>query len=181
MKTNGTMYVAVVLVVLAGYFTYQWWFNPQRAIRRQLNGLAATLSAPPDGRGDIDRLARVARLRNYFAPDVHVTMGPSTSLRAGPTAPTLPTGPELTSRDALIGAVAAWNPSANGWNVDFVDVQITLDSDSSARAYMTVEITARDPATGQPAVDTHEAKATLAKRDDVWVITAAEAVETLQR
>src|SRR5204862_6717704 len=102
MKTNGSVYVAIVLAVLAGYFTYQWWFNPQRAIKRQLSGLAAALSAPADGRGDLDRLARIAALRNYLAPDIHVKTGAS--------------GPELTSRDALIGAVAAWNPSATGWN-----------------------------------------------------------------
>jgi hypothetical protein len=41
MKSNGSVYVAVVLAVLAGYFTYQWWFNPRRTIKRQLGELAA--------------------------------------------------------------------------------------------------------------------------------------------
>jgi SnoaL-like protein len=167
MKTNGSVYVAVVLAVLAGYFTYQWWFNPYRAITRQLGELAATLSVPADSRDDVDRLARVAGLRNFFAPDVRVKMGP--------------TGPELTSRDALIGAVAAWNPSATGWTVDFVDVQITLDSGSTARAYLTVTITTFDPGTAQPAVDAREAMVGLAEREGVWVITSAEPVETRQR
>ena len=166
-KSNGSIYVVVVFAVLAGYFTYQWWFNPQRAIKRQLGNLAAALSAPPAGRGDMDRLARVAGLRNYFAPDVHVKAGPS--------------GPELTSRDALVAAVAAWNPSANGWTVDFVDVQIALDSDRRARAYMTVEITTADPRTGRRAVDAREVTVTLAEQEGVWVITSAEPVETLQR
>ena len=170
MKTNGSAYVAVVVAVLAGYFTYLWWFNPQRAIKRQLGNLAAALSAPPDARGDIDRLARVAGLRNYFAPDVQVKAGPTSS-----------TGPELTSRDALVGALAAWNPSASGWTVDFVDVQITLDSRSTARAYLTVEVTTPDPRTGQPAVDAREAKVGMAEREGVWVITSAAPVETLQR
>ena len=174
-RTSGSIYVVVVLAVLAGYFTYQWWFNPQRAIKRQLNGLAATLSAQPDGRGDMDRLARVARLRNYLAPDVRVKMGPSSSLRTGPALP------QLTSRDAVIGAVAAWNPSASGWNVAFVDVQITLDSDSAARAYLTVEVTTSDPRAGQPAVDAREAMVGMAEREGVWVITSAEPAETLQR
>jgi hypothetical protein len=166
-KTNGSVYVAVVLAVLAGYFTYQWWFNPQRAIKRQLSNLAAALSAPPAGRGDMDRIARVAGLRNYVAPDVHVKMGAGV--------------PELTSRDALVGAVAAWNPSAGGWNVDFVDVQIALDSGSTARAYMTVEVTTPDPRTGQPVVDAREAIVGMAEREGIWVITTAEPAETLQR
>ena len=160
MKTNGSVYAAVVFALLAGYFTYQWWFNPSRAIKRQLGELAATLSVSPDSRSDMDRLARLARLRGYFAPDVQVAMGPRL--------------PQLTSRDALVGAIAAWNPPAGGWDISFGDVQIRLDSDSTARAYLTVAITSTDPATGQPAVDTHEAKVGMAKRDDVWVITTAE-------
>src|SRR3972149_6314049 len=106
MKTSGSVYVAVVLAVLAGYFTYQWWFNPRRPNPPELGALAgplserggraATLSVPADRRSEVDRLARVARLRNYFAPDVHVTLGGS--------------APALNSRDALVGAASAWNP-----------------------------------------------------------------------
>jgi hypothetical protein len=172
-KSSGSVYVAVVVAVLAGYFTYQWWFNPYRAIKRQLGELAATLSAPADSRGDVDRLARVASLRHYFAPDVHVKMAPTSSTGS--------TGPELTSRDALVGAVAAWNPSAGGWTVDFVDIQITLDSDSTARTYLTAVVTTSDPATGQPVVDARDAMAGMAKREGVWVITTAEPVETLRQ
>ena len=167
MKSNGSVYVAVVVAVLAGYFTYQWWFNPRRAIKRELGELAATLSVPADNAGDIDRLARIARLRNYFAPDVHVTLGES--------------APALTSRDALLAAIGSWNPPPGGLNVSFVDVQVTLDSASTAHAYMTVEVTSTKSQSGQPTVDVREAKAELLKRDNVWVITMAEPVETVQR
>jgi hypothetical protein len=174
-KSSGSVYVAVVAAVLAGYFTYQWWFNPYRAIKRQLGELAATLSAPADSRGEVDRLARLASLRQYFAPDVRVTVGRTTSTSSA----TSSRGPELTSRDALIGAVAAWSPSANGWEVDFADVQITLDSDSTARAYLTVVLTTSEPA-GQPTVDSRDALVGLAQREGVWVITTAEPAETPQ-
>jgi hypothetical protein len=30
MKSNGSVYVAVVFAALIGYFSYQWWFNPSR-------------------------------------------------------------------------------------------------------------------------------------------------------
>jgi hypothetical protein len=167
MKTNGSIYVTVVVALLVGYFSYQWWYNPRRAIKRQLGELAATLSVPEEGMGEMDRIARVARLRNYFAPDVRITMGRSR--------------PAITSRDALIGAVGAWNPPAGGWNVGFVDVQIAMDSDATANAYMTVEVTSRDARTGQPAYDAREAMVRLAEQEGVWVITAAEPTETLER
>jgi hypothetical protein len=166
MKSSGSAYVSVVLLLLVGYFSYQWWFNPRRAVKRQLGELAATLSVA-EGGGELDRVARIARLRNYFAPDVRVSLGPS--------------APPITSRDGLIGAVAAWNPPAGEWTVSFVDVQITLDSDTTARAYMTVEVRTTDPQTGQPAFDAREAMTTLTKIDGQWLVTAAEAVATLQR
>ena len=166
MKSSGSKYVSIVLILLVGYFSYQWWFNPRRAIKRQLGELAATLSVPTSGT-EIDRIARIARLRNYFAPDVTISLGPS--------------GPTLTSRDALVGAVASWNPPAGEWTVSFVDVQITMDSGTTARAYMTVEVRTTDPRTSQPVFDAREAMVKLADQEGVWVITAAEAVATLQR
>lgn len=166
MKRSGSAYVSIVLIALVGYFSYQWWFNPRRAIKRQLGELAATLSVTP-GASEMDRIARVARLRNYFAPDVRVSLSPA--------------GPTITSRDALIGAVASWNPPAGEWTVTFVDVQIAMESDSTARSYMTVEVRTTDPRTDQPTFDAREAIVTLADQEGRWLITTAESVATLQR
>lgn len=167
MKSSGSVYVSAVLALLIGYFSYQWWFNPRRAIKRQLGELAATLSVPPDQRGEMDRIARVARLRNYFAPDVRISIGR--------------TGTIITSRDQLLGALGSWNPPPGGWNVDFVDVQVSLESDSTARAYMTVEVRTEDPQSRRPVIDAREAIVELAELDGQWLITTAEPAETLQR
>jgi hypothetical protein len=167
MKPSGSRYVTVVLALLVGYFSYQWWFNPRRAIKRQLGELAATLSLPPDGMGEVDRLARVAQLRNYFSPDVQISTGRS--------------GPSISSRDELLGAMAAWKMPEGGWDVTFVDVQISMESDTTASAYMTVEITGQDPRTGQPSFDAREVTARLAEQGGVWVVTRAAPSETLQR
>jgi hypothetical protein len=155
-----------VVALLVTYFSYQWWFNPSRAIKRQLGELAATLSVPAEG-SDVDRLARLARLARFFAPDVSVRLGRS--------------GPVVSGREALVGAVAAWKPPAGGWHVEFVDVQVTLESETTARSVFTVQVTTRDAQTGQLAIDAREAAVEMAREDGVWVITAAEPVETLQR
>src|SRR6185295_15404705 len=97
MMTNGSKYVAVVFAVLCAYFVYVWWFNPVRAIKRQLGRLAATLSVP-DHDSDLARVARVADLRRYFAEDVRVSAGRG--------------DPLITSRDALLAAVAAFRTPA---------------------------------------------------------------------
>jgi len=166
MKANGSVYVSVVFAVLIGYFGYQWWFNPARAVKRRLGEVAATLSVPAAD-SDVGRVTRLAQLRHYLAEDLQVRAGAS--------------GPEITSRDVAMAAVAAWAPAPGGRDVQFVDVQITVDSDTTARAYLTVEVTSPDRQTRQPTVDAREAMVVLAKRNGDWVIKSAESKETLTR
>jgi len=49
-----------------------------------------------------------------------------------------------------------------------------VESDSSGRAYLTVEVTTPDRQTGQPTVDSREAVVTLVRRGGEWLITSAE-------
>jgi hypothetical protein len=74
MRTNGSVYVAIVFAALVGYFTYQWWFNPVRAVKRRLGEVAAALSFPAE-ETDIGRVTRLAELRRYLADDIHVRGG----------------------------------------------------------------------------------------------------------
>ena len=159
MRSQGSIYVSLVLAALAGYFVYQWWFNPNRIIKQRLGEVAGALSAPA-AEGDVARLARLARLRRYFDDRLHVRIG-----RAGP---------EFHSRDEALGAAAAWKTPSEGWNVDFVDVDVRVNSDGTARAFVTAEMTTRDPQTGQPTVDSREVAFSLEKRQGEWLIREAD-------
>ena len=108
MKTNGSVYVAVVFAVLIGYFGYQWWLNPARAVKRRLGEVAATLSMPAS-ESQMARVARLAQLRRYLAENIHVRAGAS--------------GRELTARDEVLAVAAGWRPSEGGWDVHFADLQ----------------------------------------------------------
>jgi hypothetical protein len=163
MKQNGSIYVVLVIVAVAGYFTYQWWFNPSRAIKRQLGELAATLSAP-EAEADIARVARFAQLRRFFADTVHARQGASE--------------PEIASRDQLLAVVANWSAPRLGRDVQFVDVQIAVDSDVAAHAFLTVEVTTPDERSRQPVVaDSRDAAVRMALQNGAWVITSAEPYE----
>jgi hypothetical protein len=156
-KSNGSVYVSIVFALMIGYFSYQWWFNQNRVVKRRLGELAATLSVPAT-EADLERVARLARLRQYLADDIRITTG---------------TGrPDLSSRDAVIAAAANWKPDQGG-NVDFVDVDVKVDA-GTARAYATTEVSTRDPRTGEQTVDAHEARLSLVNRDGAWVVSAAE-------
>lgn len=157
-KSNGSVYVAAVFAVLVGYFAYQWWFNPHRVIKRRLGELAATLSVPPQS-PDTARLARLAKIREYFAERVSVAVAGS--------------APDTMTGEALAAMVARLTPPG-GVNVDFVDVQINVDADSSARAYLGLEVTMRDPVTGLQTLDAREASASFVRDEDEWVISAVE-------
>ena len=62
--------------MLVGYFGYQWWFNPARAVKRRLGEVAATLSMPAS-ESQMARVARLAQLRRYLAENIHVAGGAS--------------------------------------------------------------------------------------------------------
>lgn len=162
MKQNGSIYVSLVIIAVAGYFTYQWWLNPSRAVKRQLGELAAVLSAQ-ESEGDVARVARLAQLRRFFAEDVHARQSAA--------------GPEIATRNAVVAVIANWPVPPGGRDVQFVDVQIAIDSSVTAHAFLTVEVTTRDERTRQPVADSRDARVQLALVADAWVITSAEPYE----
>jgi hypothetical protein len=157
MKSSGSLYVGATFALLAAYFSYQWWFNPSRDLKRQMGELAAALSVPA-GESEVARIARLAQLRRHLAEDVRVRTGDA----------------EISSRDAILGAVNAWKPPATGIDVRFVDTQVFIDSESAARAYMSVEVATPDPRGGQPTIDRQDTSVRLEKRDGRWLITNVE-------
>jgi hypothetical protein len=85
MKSSGTIYVGATFALLAAYFSYQWWFNPSRALKRQMGEVAAALSVPA-GESDVARIARLAQLGRHLADNVRVRAGDA----------------EISSRDAIL-------------------------------------------------------------------------------
>jgi hypothetical protein len=166
MKTNGSVYVAAVFAVLVGYFSYQWWFNPARAVKRRLGEVAAALSAPAR-ETEVNRIARLAQLRRYLAADIRLRTGGS--------------APEITSRDGVLAILSVFRPAADGFDIRFTDTQVFVDSESAAHAYMAVELITPDPQSGQPTVDSRNASVGLARRDGEWLITNAESMESPTR
>jgi hypothetical protein len=157
MKSNGSVYVAVVFVALFGYFGYQWWFNPSRAVKNRLGEVAAALSVP-EHEADIARVGRLAQLRRYLADDLVIKTGAD----------------EIRSRDAAVAIAASWKPQPGSGDVHFADVQVFIESEAAAHAYLGVEITSLDRESGHAVVDTRDASVSLAKQNGEWVITEAE-------
>ena len=161
MKTNGSVYVGIVFALLIGYFGYQWWFNPSRAVKQRLGEVAAALSVP-ESETDIAHVARLAKLQRYLAEDLRVRAGDE----------------DIRSRDTALAVAAGWKPQPGGGDVHFADVQVFIESEAAAHAYLAVELTSLDRQSGQPTVDSRDASVGLAKRNGEWVITTAESKES---
>jgi hypothetical protein len=166
MKANGSVYVAAVLALLLAYFTYQWWFNPSRAVKRRLGEVAQALSVPPH-ESDVNRIARVAQLRKFLADDLRVRSGEPPQ--------------EIASRDAALAIVGTFKPATDGLDVRFTDTQVFVDAEAVAHAYMQIDVVTPDPQSGQPTVDSRDASVGLMKREGEWLITTAELKPTPTR
>lgn len=166
---------AGVLVVTAGC---RWWAGDDRAVRKQLSAIAQSLTAKAK-EGDLDRLARLGRLRKALAPDICVSSGtvkPGAAPGSGAGMPQ-----ELVGRDAVVGLVGQWAPPAGGVRVEFVDVRVKIgDGGAAAEVHGTATITSRD-ASGQKTVDARELTARFAKVEGAWVVTDVRPEETLIR
>jgi hypothetical protein len=160
--TKGSVYVSLVFGLLVFYFSYQWWFNPSRALKRQMGEVAEVLSVPA-GEAEMARIARVSQLRRLLAEDIRIRAGSS----------------EM-SRDTILFALSNWKPPEGGIDVRFVDTQVFIDSETTSRAYMSVEVATTDPRGGQPSVDRQDASVRLEKRDGQWVITTVESKDGIK-
>jgi len=156
----GTVILSLVAAVVVAALVYVFWPNEERIIRARLMDIASILTVPAN-EADLPRMERVAHLRDYLAPDIHVRYGSQ----------------EAATRDMVLGALVQWGRIPDGVKVEFVDVQVTLDQSraNAASAYLTAKITGRD------SVDAREADVRLTRSDGKWVVSGAETRETLTR
>jgi hypothetical protein len=154
---NGSVYVAGVAAALAVYFIYQTWFNPSRAVKQRLGEIAGLLSVPA-AEGDVDRTARLSKLRGY--------LGDGVSVRAGQM--------EFNARDPIVAALMNVRPETGAVDVQCVDVQVSVESETSAHTGLMLEVSARDLRSGDLRSDHYETITDLEKRAGEWVVVRAE-------
>lgn len=153
---RGSAYVAIVIAALAGYFVYQTWFNPSRVVKRRLGEIAGLLSVP-ENEAEIDRAARLSRLRSYLANDVQVETGSRI----------------LTTSGTIAGILSSVRPPKGGLDIQFVDVQVAIDSPTEAHAGLMLELNTHSPRTGEWVAEQHETIASLEKHNGEWVVVKA--------
>lgn len=157
MLTRWRIITAACVLAILGWTAYRWWFDPERVITRRLHELAELLSVP-EREGDVDRLTRVAQLKAFFTSDIQVRVGEA--------------APAIVSRDTLLGAAATWRTAAGRSMVRVAESQVTVETETSAGARVTVELVG-DDGTGAEVRDVQTIQMRLTHADDEWRIAAA--------
>jgi hypothetical protein len=102
----------------------------------------------------------LSQLRKLAAADIHVVIEKN--------------GTDLTSRDAVLAAAGAFRPGPGGWNVDFVDADVRVNSDATAQAFATADVTTSDPETGSQTIDSRDVSFLFVRRDGEWLVSGAD-------
>jgi hypothetical protein len=159
--------VLLIAVLGAGWFAYRYFFPDDEAqIRRVLERIADAVGAGAEEEGEVSRLARAASVRNQLDPQISVDAGPPFSRMSG--------------RDAIIGTIARLHGSVRDLDVEFRDVQITVDAgSSSARVHLTAEARFRERS-GTGGLEARELEVTMRKLEGDWVVSHVALVQTLE-
>ena len=157
----------VVLLVLAGlgYWGWRVWFpGPEEVIRKRLNELAQAASFTGN-EGTLAKLAGAQALTTFCTPDVEITVDiPGHSRQT------------LTGHDELLQAAAGARSYANGCNVEFFDILVTVAPDKNSAV---AELTAKANVPRERDFYVQELKFALKKVEGKWLISHAETVKVL--
>jgi hypothetical protein len=153
----------IVALAVAGFFGYRWWTGQERVVKKRLEELAEVLSPPPNG--ELAMVARIAQVRGFFAPDVHIRFDSEA----------------IDSRDALVALLGRWQPPKNGFRLEFADVIVHMVDPGTAHVSLTAEVSNLDTNSLEPLLDAREGTLTMRNIDGEWVIATAETMKTLQR
>lgn len=167
--TRGANLVWLLLALLAVFAAWLVWKtmfpSEEERVRARLDQIVDTVNAQStDGLG---KLADAARLASFFTEDVTIDPGQPY--------------PPMRGRDAVVAAAATAGRSAGGFELSFVDVQVSVGADATATAHLTVTLTWTNAQTGAPTMDAREVEVALRKEEGEWRVAGATPIETLRR
>jgi hypothetical protein len=165
MKVWGVRLVllgAAVAVVVWGWWTF--FPSPERVMRKRLLTLAQLASIAPN-EAPLARLANSQKLVSLCLPEVELAVDvPGRSLST------------INGRDDLLQAVVMARSTLSGLNVEFFDIEVTLDAD---RQSAVANLTAKAKVPGDRDFYIQELKFVFKKVGSQWFIRRIETVKTL--
>jgi hypothetical protein len=156
---------ALILVAVAIWGWRTFFPSAETVIRSRLNELAATISFSPT-EGSLDKLANSRKAASFFTDDVVITVDvPGYGDQ------------RLEGGERLFQSMMFMRQQLNGLEAEFLDINVTLQSDGTALANFTAKITIP----GQADFTVQELNVRLRNTDGEWRFYQVETVKTLSR
>ena len=163
--TQRTLAGIVALVVAAG--TIWWWTSgssDERQVRRLFYDFAEELNAGTTG--GFDTLTHIARLSEFFHPDVVV------ELRQGT--------PPIQGRETLLGMVSRLQPRTSAFVVEMDDVNVEFTDQDHGDVTFTALIRRRAVDASEESIDAREFTAEVLRSGGRWQVSRVVAIDTFR-
>jgi len=157
-RVSGKPVALLLAAVLVGAALFKWWPSDERAVRRQLDALADTITVPSTDT-EFSRVTRLTELRNIFSPDARFHFDDR--------------GDGQLSRDEVMALAERWSPPPGGVFVSFPDPRVEIAAGRAAVA-LTAKMSRRDGQTGETHVELRPASLEMAKGENGWLITSVD-------
>ena len=145
-----------------------WWWRSAtpdaREVRRLFDDLAHELNAGTTS--GFGTLTHIARLAEFFSPDVVVELGQGS--------------PPIQGRDTLMGMVGRLQPRTAAFVVELDDVTAEFTSPDRGDVTFTALIRRRSFTSGEESMDAREFGAEVVKIGGRWRISRVVAIDTLR-
>jgi hypothetical protein len=149
--------VVIVVVALGGAVAaYQWWYSPERQIRRTIREAVSALSHD-EPESNLAAISAAAALTNVLSLDVVVEAG-------------LPASPPLRGRSEVVALAARLRASSSTLRIQTFDEQVALNGDAAANVHLTAQITTVDRS-GEELADAQQLALDFVNAGDRWRIS----------
>jgi hypothetical protein len=162
-RTLGALVIAIA--VAAGAY---WWWNAgssdERQVRRLFQDFTAELNAGTTS--GFGTLAHIARLAEFFSPDVVVEFGQGS--------------PPIQGRETILGMVGRLQPRTSAFVLEMDDVNVEFTAPDRGEVTFTAVIRRRSFESGEESIDAREFSGEVARLDGRWRVTRVVAIDTLR-
>lgn len=156
--------IAILGLVIAGFFLRSCFMGPEAEIRKQLSELQELVSYGP-GEGDLASLTKVKRLGELFTEDVEIRL---TGFKGAGS---------VEGRKQVQQAAMAARSRAAGLEASLHDIMVQVAEDKTSA---TVEATGRAKVSGESSSMVQDFLFIFEKTPEGWLIAGAKTVEALR-
>ena len=159
--------LARIFALVAAAGTIWWWSagsSDERLVRRLFADFADELNAGTTG--GFGTLTHIARLSEFFHPDIVVELGQGS--------------PPIQGRETLLGMVSRLQPRTSAFVLEMDDVNVEFTDQDHGEVTFTALIRRRSADSGEESIDAREFAADVVRAGGRWQVSRVVAIDTLR-